>query len=146
MQALHGCKGWWTHARKPVCLIAAVSKNGIIGKDGKLPWDAPVDRKRFMRLTIGCPVIYGRHIYEKELERALLHRTNIVLSSNPAYQLEDALTATSLEAAISKAQVCVRNALTSTSISTSIRLVDTSGAESDVKPGALVASDLPART
>jgi dihydrofolate reductase len=91
--------------RKQTYLIAAVSRNGVIGSRGKLPWSLPADRDRFLWLTAGHVVVYGRKTYEHELRRAIPGRLNIVVSSNPHYRLEDALTATSVKHAIQLSQV-----------------------------------------
>jgi Dihydrofolate reductase len=91
--------------RKKIYLIAAVSRNGVIGEHGKLPWSLPADRDRFLWLTAGHIIVYGRKTYEQELRRAIPGRLNIVVSSNPAYRLKDALTATSVKHAIQLSQV-----------------------------------------
>jgi dihydrofolate reductase len=66
-----------------IILIAAVSENGVIARDGKLPWDnIPADMKRFKKMTMGHPVIMGKLSYlsiEKKY-RPLRGRKNIVLS------------------------------------------------------------------
>ena len=45
-------------------IIAAVSPEGVIGLDGKIPWHYPEDLKRFKRLTIGATIIMGRLTFE----------------------------------------------------------------------------------
>jgi dihydrofolate reductase len=65
-----------------LAIIAALSKNRVIGKDGKLPWHVSEDLKRFKRLTTGHPVLMGRKTYEA-LGRPLPHRRNVVLTSTP---------------------------------------------------------------
>jgi dihydrofolate reductase len=90
--------------RKQIYLIAAVSRNGVIGAHGRLPWSLPADRDRFLWLTAGHVIVYGRKTYEHELRRAISGRLNIVVSSDPNYRLEDALTATSVKHAIQLSQ------------------------------------------
>jgi dihydrofolate reductase len=68
-----------------VSAIAAIGKNGVIGRDGRLPWHLPDDLKRFRAITWGKPIIMGRKTHES-LGRALPGRTNIVLTRSPAYQ------------------------------------------------------------
>jgi Dihydrofolate reductase len=72
--------------RKQVYLIVAVAKNGVIGSLGKLPWSLSADRERFLWLTAGQIIVYGRKTYEQELRRAIPGRLNIVVSSNPDYR------------------------------------------------------------
>lgn len=62
-------------------LIAAISRNGVIGKDGKIPWKYPKDMKRFTELTTGHTVVMGRRTWENLNVRPLPHRHNIVIAS-----------------------------------------------------------------
>jgi dihydrofolate reductase len=64
-----------------IILIAAVSNNGVIGKDGKLPWELPEDLKHFMQTTRGHTVIMGRKTFESLNFVPLTKRTNVVVSS-----------------------------------------------------------------
>jgi dihydrofolate reductase len=74
-----------SHASGPkVYLVAAVAANGVIGKDGGLPWHLPEDLKHFKHLTLGHPVIMGRKTWES-LGKALPGRENIVVTARPAY-------------------------------------------------------------
>lgn len=61
-------------------IIAAMSRNRIIGKDGKLPWHISEDLKRFKRLTTGHTVLMGRKTFES-LGKPLSNRRNVVLTS-----------------------------------------------------------------
>jgi dihydrofolate reductase len=63
-------------------IIAAIAKNRVIGKDGKLPWHISDDLKRFKRLTSGHAILMGRRTYES-LGQPLPHRRNVVLTSRP---------------------------------------------------------------
>jgi len=63
-------------------LIAALTKDRIIGKDRVVPWDISEDMQRFKRLTTGHPVLMGRGTYET-LSSPLTDRRNVVLSSHP---------------------------------------------------------------
>jgi dihydrofolate reductase len=71
-----------------IILISAIAENGVIGKDGKLPWYLPPDLKHFKELTMGHDVVMGRVTYESipEQYRPLPGRHNIVLSRNSDYQ------------------------------------------------------------
>ncbi len=70
-----------------LALIAALARNRVIGKDGKLPWHIPEDLKRFKRLTTGHPVLMGRKTFEA-LGRPLPNRRNIVLTSKAMSGIE----------------------------------------------------------
>jgi dihydrofolate reductase len=83
-------------------LVVAVAENGVIGKNGRLPWKIPGDLKRFQKLTMGKPVIMGRLTYES-MGGPLKGRTNIVLTTNPNYKAEGATVVTNLRDAISLA-------------------------------------------
>jgi dihydrofolate reductase len=63
----------------PLTLIAAVSRNGVIGRRGQLPWDLPEDRAHFKRSTMGHAVIMGRRTWD-ETGTPLDGRRNIVVS------------------------------------------------------------------
>ena len=62
-----------------ICLIAAYSKNSVIGKNGKIPWNLKKEKERFKLLTTGNVVIMGRITYE-EIGHRLPGRVNIVVS------------------------------------------------------------------
>lgn len=67
-------------------LIAAVAENGVIGRNGEMPWYFPEDLERFKQRTLGHPVIVGRVTYESIVNRIdgpLPGRTNIVLTQHP---------------------------------------------------------------
>ena len=89
-------------SRPPLTLIAAVAANGVIGRDGTLPWRLSADLKRFKALTMGHPVIMGRKTWES-LGRPLPGRLNIVITRNPDYRPEGASVAASLDAALALA-------------------------------------------
>lgn len=77
------------HAQFEIAMIVACSENGVIGRDGDLPWHLPEDLKHFMRSTKGCPVIMGRKTFDS-LHKPLPARLNIVLSrsmSDPGHEL-----------------------------------------------------------
>jgi dihydrofolate reductase len=82
-----------------VYLVAAVAANGVIGNEGRLPWQLPEDLRHFKQLTFGHPVIMGRRTWES-LGKPLPGRNNIVVTSRPGYEAAGAAVATSLEAAL----------------------------------------------
>jgi dihydrofolate reductase len=83
---------------KTVVLVAAVGDNGVIGRQGALPWRLKSDLAHFRRLTVGKPVIMGRKTFES-IGKALKDRTNIVLTRDFGLVAPDAVLATSMEAA-----------------------------------------------
>ena len=85
-----------------ISIIAAVSKNGVIGVDNKLPWDLPEDLKRFKELTTGNVVIMGRKTYES-IGKPLPNRINIVITRNKDFFVPGVITTNSLESALLKA-------------------------------------------
>ena len=82
-----------------VSLIAAVSDNGVIGRDGGLPWRLPDDLRQFKRLTLDHTIIMGRKTWE-EVGRPLVNRRNVVVSRNPEFQAPGATVVPSLEEAL----------------------------------------------
>jgi dihydrofolate reductase len=63
-----------------ISLVVAVSRNGVIGRDGGLPWHISSDLKRFKEITMGKPIIMGRKTWESLPKRPLPGRRNIVLT------------------------------------------------------------------
>ncbi len=82
-------------------LVFARSANGVIGKDGTLPWHLPEDMAHFKRTTVGHPVIMGRNTWDSlpERFRPLPQRLNIVVTRQTAWQAAGAQVAHSLEEA-----------------------------------------------
>jgi len=87
-----------------VSMIVAVSENGVIGREGQIPWDLPADLKNFKRLTMGHHLIVGRKTWES-IGRPLPGRTMIVLSRKAGFKAEGCLTAASLPEAIEIAEM-----------------------------------------
>ena len=73
-----------------VGLIVACARNGVIGRDGDLPWRLPDDMRHFMRTTRGHAVVMGRRTYES-LPEPLEDRVTIVVSTRftPPPEAED---------------------------------------------------------
>lgn len=74
--------------------IYARADNGVIGRDGALPWHIPADLKRFKTLTMGQPMIMGRKTFES-FPAPLPGRRHIVLTRDAGWQAEGAETAPS---------------------------------------------------
>ncbi len=86
-----------------ITIIAAVAKNYVLGKDNKLIWHLPADLKRFKKVTAGHYVIMGRKTYES-LGKPLPNRTNIIISRNVTFKVDDCLVVNSLQKAIEAAK------------------------------------------
>ena len=82
-------------------LIVARSKNNVIGKDGKIPWNIKGEQKQFKELTTNNTIIMGRKTYE-DIGRPLPNRKNIVVSRTTNFK--EVITVDSLEKAISLAE------------------------------------------
>ncbi|MBX3568963.1 MAG: dihydrofolate reductase [Rhizobiaceae bacterium] len=82
-----------------VTIYAAVAGNGVIGRDGGLPWRLSADLKRFKADTMGKPIIMGRKTWEG-LGRALPGRLNIVVTRDAALRADGAEIVRSLDEAI----------------------------------------------
>lgn len=86
-----------------VFLIYARAANGVIGKDGKLPWHIPADLKRFKALTMGRPMIMGRRTFES-LPGLLPGRRHIVLTRRERWDSTGAEVARSVPEALAMAR------------------------------------------
>ena len=85
-----------------LAMIAAMSRNRVIGRDNALPWHISADLKHFKRTTLGKPVVMGRKTYES-IGRPLPGRTNIVVTRQPDYSAPGVRVATSTESALALA-------------------------------------------
>jgi len=63
-------------------IIAAVSRNGVIGKNGKIPWNLPVDLNRFKNLTLNKDIIMGMNTWYSLPKKPLSNRHNIVMTTS----------------------------------------------------------------
>ena len=83
-------------------LIYARAANGVIGKDGVMPWHLPEDLAHFKQLTHGSPVIMGRNTWDSlpPRFRPLPGRSNIVITRQSDWQAEGAQRADSLQHAL----------------------------------------------
>jgi dihydrofolate reductase len=69
----------------------ARDRNGVIGKDGTLPWRLKTDLASFRAITMGKPVIMGRKTWESLPKKPLPGRTNIVLTKDGSFEAKGAL-------------------------------------------------------
>jgi dihydrofolate reductase len=90
---------------RPVNLafVVAVGKNGVIGRDGGLPWRLSTDLKHFKALTIGKPILMGRRTWDS-IGRPLPGRETIVVTRDPSFCAEGAHVAHSIEAGLTLAE------------------------------------------
>lgn len=82
-----------------ISLIAAVAENGVIGREGGLPWRIPEDLKFFKATTLGKPVIMGRKTYVS-IGKPLAGRLNIVLTRDRTWHAQGVSTAHDLDGAL----------------------------------------------
>lgn len=68
----------------PLTVVAAVARNGALGKDNAIPWRAPSDLKRFREITWGRPLIMGRKTY-LSIGKPLPGRETVVVTRDPAF-------------------------------------------------------------
>jgi dihydrofolate reductase len=89
-----------------VSLIAALTKNNVIGKNNDLPWRLPDDMKYFMQTTKGHYVIMGRKNYDSipEKFRPLPNRTNIVVTRQKNFLAPHCIVVNSLEEGLALAR------------------------------------------
>jgi len=83
-----------------ITLLAACSKNRVIGINNKLPWHLPEDLKRFKKLTSGKEILMGRKTYESIGSKPLPNRTNIVLTKDKTFSSNGALVYNNLDEAL----------------------------------------------
>ena len=78
-----------TLAVPSVVLVVARGSNGVIGRDGDLPWRLRSDLQRFKAITMGKPCIMGRKTWESLPLKPLPGRLNIVLSRDESWGDDD---------------------------------------------------------
>ncbi len=86
-----------------ISLVVAVSRNGVIGRAGGLPWHLSSDLKLFKTITLGKPIIMGRKTWESLPRKPLPGRANIVITRQVEFKAEGAYVVATAEAAIAKA-------------------------------------------
>lgn len=91
-----------------VGMIVAMASNGVIGRDNQLPWHLPNDLKYFKATTMGKPIVMGRKTYES-IGRPLPGRPNIVISSDPTFQAEGVLPASTIDQALALGKQTARD-------------------------------------
>ncbi len=76
-----------------IVLILAMADNGVIGRDGAIPWRISDDMKRFKALTLGKTVVMGRKTWDSLPRKPLPGRNNVVVTRDAAWQAEGAIVA-----------------------------------------------------
>lgn len=87
-----------------ITLIAAMSRNRVIGRNNALPWRMPADMQRFKRRTMGSAVIMGRRTWSTMNGKPLPGRTNIVITRDANFAVAGAVAAHDLDEAIREAR------------------------------------------
>jgi dihydrofolate reductase len=92
--------------KQSLVLIAAVARNGVIGRDNGLVFNEPADQQHFRAATLGCPVVMGRKTWDSlpARFRPLPGRRNVVVSRNTVFSAPGAEVAASLPAAVEDLQ------------------------------------------
>ncbi len=94
-----------------IAFVVAVSRNGVIGRAGGLPWHISTDLKRFKAITMGKPIIMGRKTWESLPKKPLPVRPNIVITRQKNYRADGAIVVTDIPSAVAAAgeveEICV---------------------------------------
>lgn len=85
-----------------ISLIVAASENGVIGRNGGLPWHLAADLARFKSLTMGKPIVMGRRTFES-IGKPLPGRRNIVVTRRANYDAPGCVIVGSIDAALAAA-------------------------------------------
>jgi len=80
-------------------IIVAIARNGVIGRNGLLPWHLPSDLKHFKKTTMDYPIVMGRKTFES-IGKALPGRDNIVLTRDTSLSLPGCIVVHSIEDAL----------------------------------------------
>ena len=93
----------YSPANPAVAMIWAMTRNGVIGRAGGLPWRLPEDLQFFMRTTTAKPNIMGRKTLES-MKAPLPRRTNIVVTRQPDYRRDRVQVTPTLDSALELAR------------------------------------------
>ena len=83
-----------------ISFVVAVARNGVIGREGGLPWHISSDLKRFKEITMGKPLVMGRKTWDSLPRKPLPGRRNIVITRQPGFAAEGAEAAATPEEAL----------------------------------------------
>ena len=87
-----------------IALVVARASNGVIGRNGAVPWRISADMQHFRRVTMGKPCIMGRKTWESLPKKPLSGRTNIVITRDRAFQADGAVVVHTFEQALARAE------------------------------------------
>lgn len=85
-------------------LVVAVARNGVIGREGGLPWRLSSDMKRFKAATMGKPVLMGRKTWDSLPKKPLPGRQNLILTRDADFTADGAWVYTDLAAMLAAAR------------------------------------------
>jgi dihydrofolate reductase len=83
-----------------ITLVLATAQNGVIGKDGMIPWRIADDMKRFKALTMGHRVVMGRKTWDSLPRKPLPGRDNVVVTRDKSWRAEGAMIEHDITAAL----------------------------------------------
>jgi dihydrofolate reductase len=86
-----------------LAFVVAVGKNGVIGRNGGLPWRLSTDLKHLKKLTMGKPILMGRRTWDS-IGRPLPGRETIIVTRDPNFSAAGAHVARSIEAGLAVAE------------------------------------------
>jgi dihydrofolate reductase len=89
--------------KPPITIVIARARNGVIGRDGKLPWHISADLRRFKALTMGSVMVMGRKTFES-LPGLLPGRRHLVLTRDRSWRVEGAEVAHDADEALALAK------------------------------------------
>lgn len=90
-------------SKAKLTIVVAMAENGVIGRDGDMPWKLSTDLKRFKALTMGKPLVMGRKTFESVGGKPLPGRPHVIVSRGPAIDVPGVETQPSLQAALERA-------------------------------------------
>ncbi len=98
-----------TALQSRLSLVVAVARNGVIGRDGDLPWRLSSDLKHFKKITMGKPIIMGRKTFDS-IGRPLPGRPNFVVTRQTDWTHQGVIVCNKIESALSKADTAAADA------------------------------------
>lgn len=88
-----------------IAIVVATAENGVIGREGGLPWRLSTDMRRFKATTMGKPIVMGRKTWESFPRRPLPGRLNIVVTRDRNFRADGAEVVHSFEDGLTLATV-----------------------------------------